>query len=95
MAESLKILRWGLSGKRVVRPMVVEPVGEGIDEGLQLIDSMRQIVGCIELMPPGRLGPFDAAVEVGALLRLARRDCWMSRTFKVSPRWRSPMEAVH
>ncbi len=62
MAESLKIPRWGLSVKPVVWPMVVEPVGEGIDEGLQLIDSMRQIVGCIELISPGRLGPFDAAV---------------------------------
>ena len=49
--------------------MVVESMGEGVDEGLQLIDSMRQIVGCIELISPGRLGAFDAAVEVGALRR--------------------------
>lgn len=69
LAESLEILRWGLSGKRVVRPMGVESMGEGVDEGLQLIDSMRQIVGCIELISPGRLGAFDAAVEVGALRR--------------------------
>lgn len=44
-------------------------MGEGIDEGLQLVDSMRQIVGCIELISPGRWGAFDAAVEVGALRR--------------------------
>jgi hypothetical protein len=69
LAESSEILCWGLSGKRVVRPMVVESMGEGVDEGLQLIDSMRQIVGCIELISPGRLGAFDAAVEVGALRR--------------------------
>jgi hypothetical protein len=69
LAESLEILRRGLSGKRVVRPMVVESMGEGVDEGLQLIDSMRQIVGCIILISPGRLGAFDAAVEVGPLLR--------------------------
>ena len=33
-AEGLEILRWGSSGKRVVRPMVVESVREGVDEGL-------------------------------------------------------------
>jgi hypothetical protein len=51
------------------RISMVESMGEGVDEGLQLIDSMRQIVGCIELISPGRLGAFDAAVEVGALRR--------------------------
>ena len=69
LAESSDILCWGLSGKRVVRPMVVEFMGEGVDEGLQLIDSMRQIVDCIELISPGRWGAFDAALEVGALRR--------------------------
>ena len=48
---------------------MVESVSEGVDEGLQLVDSMRQIVGCVELISPGRLGAFDAAVEVGALRR--------------------------
>jgi hypothetical protein len=69
LAESLQILRWGSSAKRVVRPMMVEFVGEGVGEGLQLVDSMRQAVGRVELASPGRLGAFDAAVEVGALLR--------------------------
>jgi hypothetical protein len=49
--------------------MVVESMGEGVDKGLQLIDSLRQIVGGIELISPGRLGTLDAAVEVGALRR--------------------------
>ena len=35
-------------------------MGEGVDEGLQLIDSLRQIVGGIEHISPGRLGAFDA-----------------------------------
>jgi len=34
------------SAKGVVRSVMVESVGEGVDEGLQLVDSMRQIVGC-------------------------------------------------
>jgi len=38
------------SAKGVVRSVMVESVGEGVDEGLQLVDSMRQIVGCIELV---------------------------------------------
>jgi hypothetical protein len=55
------------SAKGVVRSVMAESVGEGVDEGLQLVDSTRQIIGCIELVPSGRLGALDAAVEVGPL----------------------------
>ena len=52
LAESLEILGWGLSAKSVVRPMVVEFVDEGVDEGLQLANSMRHLISCIELASP-------------------------------------------
>ena len=52
-----------------MRSAVVEPVGEGVDEGLQFIDAMRQVIGAVELVAPGRLGAFNAAVEVWPLRR--------------------------
>ena len=55
-------LKWSSSAKDVVRSVIVESVSEGVDEGLQLVDSMRQIVGGIELVAPGRLGALDAAI---------------------------------
>jgi hypothetical protein len=68
-AESLEILRRRLSAKGVVRSAVVEPVGEGVDEGLQFVDAMRQVIGGVELVAPGGLGAFNAAVEVWPLRR--------------------------
>lgn len=44
LAERLKILRWRTPAKRVVRSLVVKPVSEGVDEGLQLFEPVRQIV---------------------------------------------------
>jgi hypothetical protein len=43
LTESLKILCRSSSAKGVVRSVMVESVSEGVDEGLQLVDSMRQI----------------------------------------------------
>jgi hypothetical protein len=40
-------------------------MGEGVDEALRLIVSMRQIVACMEFISPGRLGAFDAALRSG------------------------------
>lgn len=48
-----------------MRSLGVEAVGEGIDAGLQFFDCVRQIVDSVECVPPGRLGAFDASVEVG------------------------------
>src|SRR6516162_9061700 len=42
LAESLKMLCWDLPAKGVVWPEVVESMGEGVDEGLELIDSRRR-----------------------------------------------------
>ena len=68
-AEGLERLRWGSSGRGVVGPVVVESVREGVDKGLELIDTAGQVVGGVELVAPGGLGALDAAVEVGPLLR--------------------------
>src|SRR5262245_56916386 len=68
LAESLEILRRGLSAKGVVRS-VVESVGEGIDESPSFVAPTRQRVGSIDLIAPCGLGGFDAAVEVCPLRR--------------------------
>lgn len=47
-----------------MRSLGVEVVGEGIDAGLQFFDGVRQVVDGVEFIPPGRLGAFDASVEV-------------------------------
>ena len=67
MAESLELFCRSSSAKGVGRSGMVESVGEGVDAGLALVDSMRQIGGCIALVPPGRLGARDAAVAAGPL----------------------------
>jgi hypothetical protein len=40
-------------------------MGEGVDEGLGLIDAAWQVVGGVELVSPTGLGAFDGAVEIG------------------------------
>jgi hypothetical protein len=65
-AEGLEILCWGSVAKGLVGPVVVEAVGEGVDEGLQLVDAVRQVVGGVEFVSPCRLGALDASVEVGS-----------------------------
>jgi hypothetical protein len=50
-----------------VRSLGVEVVGEGIGAGLQFFDCVRQVVDGVEFVPPGRLGAFDAAIEVWPL----------------------------
>src|SRR5580700_3049839 len=64
-AEGFEILRRGSIAKGLVRSVVIEAVGEGVDEGLQLVDAVRQVVGGVELVSPCRLGAFDTSVEVG------------------------------
>jgi hypothetical protein len=41
----------------------VEVIGEGIDAGLPFFDCVRQVVGGVEFVPPGRWGAFDASIE--------------------------------
>jgi hypothetical protein len=43
-AEGLEILGWGFVAKGLVRSVVIEPMGEGVDEGLELIDAVWQVV---------------------------------------------------
>src|SRR5947209_12987565 len=67
--NAFEILRWGEIAKGLVRSVVVVPMGEGVDEGLELVDPGGQVIGGVELVSPARLGAFDATVEVGALGR--------------------------
>ncbi len=61
-AEGLEILGGGSIAKGLMRSVMVEAVCESVDEGLQLVDSVRQIVGGVELVASGRLCALDAAV---------------------------------
>jgi hypothetical protein len=45
--------------------VVIEAMGEGVDEGLELVEAIGQIEASIELVAPGTLGAFDGAVELG------------------------------
>ena len=47
-----EILGWGEIAKGLVRSLVVVSVGEGVDEGLELVDLVGQFVGSIELVSP-------------------------------------------
>ncbi len=64
-----EILGWREIAKGLVRSVVIVPVGEGVDERLELIDAGGQVIGGVELVSPGRLGALDASVEVGPLGR--------------------------
>ena len=64
-----EILRWGEVAKGLVGSVVIISVGEGVDEGLELIDAIGQVVGGVEFVAPARLGALDASVEVGAFRR--------------------------
>jgi hypothetical protein len=63
--EDVEVFGRGHSGKSVVGPVVVEPMGEGVDVGPELVEAMGQIVAAVELVAPGGLGALDAAVEIG------------------------------
>ena len=68
-AETTEILFGGDVAKGLVGSVVVVSMSEGVDEGLELVDSMGQLVGGVELVSPARLSPFDATVEIGPLGR--------------------------
>ena len=36
---------WGLVAKRLVGPLMIEAVGEGVDEQLDLVDEVWQVIG--------------------------------------------------
>jgi hypothetical protein len=42
-----------------VWPVVVEAMGEGVDEGLQLVDAVGQVEAGVELVAPGALHQFN------------------------------------
>jgi hypothetical protein len=52
-AEGFQVLGGGQTGKGVVRPLVVELVGEGVDVGLEAVEAMRKFVAAVELVAPG------------------------------------------
>jgi len=58
----------GVRSPRACEVCVIVPVGEGVDERLELIDAAA-VIGGVELVSPGRLGALDASVEVGPLGR--------------------------
>src|ERR1051325_7519216 len=68
-ADGLEILGRCLSVEGGVRPVVVEAMSEGIDEGLELVDAGGKVVAGIELVPPRALVAFDGAVELRPLGR--------------------------
>ena len=49
--------------------VVVEAVGECIDEGLQLVEAVGQVVGGVELVAPGAVASLDGSVELRPLGR--------------------------
>src|ERR1700712_1722858 len=68
-ADGSEILRWCGVAKGPVGPVVVEAVGEGVDERLQLVDAVRQGEAGVELLAPSALVSFDGAVELQTLWR--------------------------
>lgn len=51
-AEGLEILGWRPAVESIVGTIVIEAVGEGVDERLELVDAIGQVVAGIELVAP-------------------------------------------
>ena len=51
-AEGLQVLCPGSSAKGLMRPVVVEAVGEGVDVLLELIDPVGKFEAAVELVAP-------------------------------------------
>ncbi len=64
-AVTFKILIGSSAIKSVVRSEVIISVCEGIDSGVEFLDSVREIIGGIELIAPGGLHAFNPSVELG------------------------------
>ena len=43
-AEGLEILGWGFVAKGLMGSVVIEAMGEGVDEGLEFVDAVWQVV---------------------------------------------------
>ena len=48
-----------------MRTVVIEPISEGIDEKLELIEAVEQVVDGIELVSPGAVAALDRAIPCG------------------------------
>jgi hypothetical protein len=48
----LEILGWRPAVESIVGTIVIEAVGEGVDERLELVDAIGQVVAGIELVAP-------------------------------------------
>src|SRR3972149_9863465 len=68
-AEGFEILGRGFAVEGIVWPVVVVSMGEGIEEGLQPVEAMRQVVGGIELVSPCAVAALHRAVQLRALGR--------------------------
>ncbi|WP_158658894.1 hypothetical protein [Methylocystis bryophila] len=75
----------------VVRPLGVVAISDGVDEGLELFDFMRQFLGGVELVAPLELSAFDAPVEIESLgwqdeeLEAASLTLRLERGFALAP----------
>jgi hypothetical protein len=69
----LKGLGWGEIAKSLVRPCVIEAMGEDVDAELEGFEARREIFDAVELVSPRALGAFDVAVELGAASAAGRR----------------------
>ena len=74
-AVGLEILGWGQIAKRLVRPLVVEVMGEAIDEGLGAVDlgvvGRRTHRTCIARWT-GRCGGLDGSTDKPSLFSQTR-----------------------
>src|SRR3954467_12004462 len=64
-----EVLGWGEIAKGLVRPCVIEAMGEGVDTELEGFEAGREVFDAVELVSPRALGAFDVAVELGPLRR--------------------------
>ena len=53
----------------MVRPCVIEAMGEGVDTELEGFEAGREVFDAVELVSPRALGAFDVAVELRPLRR--------------------------
>src|SRR5215204_2389783 len=65
LADGGEVLGWGEIAKGLVRPCVIEAMGEGVDAELEGFEAGREIFDAVELVSPRALGAFDVAVELG------------------------------
>ncbi len=51
-ADGGEVLGWSEVAKGLVRSVMIESVGEGIDAGLEAVEAVREVVAGVELVSP-------------------------------------------